>query len=126
MRRKTFVDCPRHHFLCMLNEQVIIFSLGTSTIWQTKWWLKLKVVSFGRFRLSIMANLFFKNQNFKNGHNTTNHPHFLSCMFNLKKRTESCTQKYPVSSRIIQARFFQLSGKSSIQPDSEKHYPVHP
>ena len=67
---------------------------------QTKWWPKLKVVSFGRFGfvyngVDNYANLFSKKPR----------------MFNLKKRMETSTQKYPVSG----AGFFQLTGKSGIR-----------
>ena len=59
---------------------------------QTKWWPKLKVVSFGRFGLSNGVAIFPTHTLFK--------------LFNLKKRTECCRQKYPVSGRIIRPGFF--------------------
>ena len=43
-------------------------------------------------------------------------------IFNLKKRTKSCTQKYPVSVWIIRAGFFELKTTIQCTPRSERSF----
>ena len=72
------------------------------------------IVSFGRFRLSNgmdnRPNYFSKSEISKMVTIQLPPPFFK--LFNLKKRIETSTHKYPVSVWIIRAGFFQLSGKS--------------
>ena len=69
-------------FLRMLCERVISPKQLTQ-IWQTKWWPKLKVVSFGRFGLSItlwiIRQFISQKVKFQKWSQFSNHPHFLSC-----------------------------------------------
>ena len=91
----------------------VIFPQEPARFSRTKWWPKLKIVSFDRFGLSNGVDntpIYFSKSEISQH---SNHPHFLSC--SIWKRG----QKYPVCGPIFRAGYFQLSGKSGIWPDSK-------